>query len=85
MILGVFRLRRSEPATERPFVAWGYPFTGVICAIGWTAVAVLISVGSLSSTLFGLAAIIIAIPVYHLLRKWRHLDAPPEANNQRTG
>jgi APA family basic amino acid/polyamine antiporter len=79
MVLGVFRLRRSEPATERPFVAWGYPFTGVVCAIGWSAVAVLISVGSPSSTLFGLAAIIVAIPVYHLLRKWRHLDELSES------
>jgi APA family basic amino acid/polyamine antiporter len=80
MVLGVFRLRRSEPNAERPFVAWGYPFTGVVCAIGWSAVAVLISVGSVSSTLFGLAAIIVAIPVYYLLRKWRHLDELSESH-----
>ena len=79
LVLGVFRLRRSEPNTERPFVAWGYPYTGVICAVGWTAVAILISLGSLSSTLFGLAAIIVAIPVFLMLRKWRHLDGQPVA------
>jgi APA family basic amino acid/polyamine antiporter len=80
MVLGVFRLRRSEPNAERPFVAWGYPFTGVVCAIGWSAVAVLISVSSVSSTLFGLAAMIVAIPVSYLLRKWRHLDELSESH-----
>jgi len=84
LALGVFYLRRIEPAAERPFVAWGYPYTGLVCVVGWTGMATLVSIGSLSSTLFGGVAIIAAIPVYLLLRKWRHLDEPPLANVQET-
>ncbi|MDH3553162.1 MAG: APC family permease, partial [Gammaproteobacteria bacterium] len=39
LVVGVFRLRRQEPDAERPFRAWGFPATGVVCALGWTAVA----------------------------------------------
>ncbi|MCG8467837.1 MAG: amino acid permease [Gemmatimonadetes bacterium] len=42
--LGVFVLRRREPELERPYRAWGYPFTPIVflALTGWTLVYLLI-------------------------------------------
>ncbi len=73
-ILGVFWLRRKEPDTERPHRAWGFPFVGWVIAIGWTGMSVFVAVGSPESAIFAMAAILVAFPVYQLLRRVRHLD-----------
>ncbi|MDH3613796.1 MAG: APC family permease [Gammaproteobacteria bacterium] len=73
LIVGVFRLRRQEPDAERPFRAWGFPATGVICAIGWTAVAVFVAVTNPMSALSGVVLTLISAPVYLWLKRRRHL------------
>jgi amino acid transporter len=73
LVLGVFRLRSKEPEAERPFRAWGFPYTGIICGIGWTAIALFVAATSLDSTIFGAVLILIAVPIYHLLKRIRHL------------
>lgn len=74
LVLGVFKLRKTEPETARPFSAWGFPYTGIICAIGWVSIATYVAVTSRESTLYGAILIVIALPVYLLLRRVRHLD-----------
>ena len=73
LVIGVFRLRRQEPNTERPFRAWGFPATGVICAVGWTAVAVFVAVTNPDSTLYGVILTVISVPVYLYLKRRRQL------------
>ena len=73
LVIGVFRLRRQEPDTERPFRAWGFPATGVICAAGWTAVAVFVAVTNPDSTLYGVILTAISVPVYLYLKRRRQL------------
>lgn len=75
LIVGVFRLRRQEPATERPFRAWGFPLTGVICAAGWLAIGSFVTYTNPESALYGLLMLLISAPVYIWLKRHRHLDA----------
>ena len=74
LVLGVFRLRRTEPDTVRPFVAWGFPYTGLVCAIGWSLIALFVAFTSLESTLYGSLLVLIAFPVFLLIKRARHLD-----------
>ena len=83
LVIGVFRLRRQEPNTERPFRAWGFPATGVICAVGWTAVAVFVAVTNPDSTLYGVILTVISVPVYLYLKRRRQLG--DEAHGPESG
>jgi len=80
LIIGVFRLRRQEPDAERPFRAWGFPATGIICGLGWTAVAIFVAVTNPMSALSGLILTLISVPVYQWLKRRRHLGEQPAAN-----
>lgn len=77
LIVGVFRLRRQEPDAARPFRAWGFPATGVICALGWFAIAIFVAVTNPASALSGVALTAISLPVYHWLKRQRHLGEDP--------
>lgn len=74
LIVGVFRLRKQEPDVERSFRAWGYPATGVICAIGWMAVAIFVAVTNPMSALSGLLLTMLSVPVYYWLRNRRSIS-----------
>jgi APA family basic amino acid/polyamine antiporter len=76
LIIGVFRLRRSEADAERPFRAWGFPATGVICAVGWSAVALFVAFTNPLSALSGVFLTLISAPVYLWLKHQRHLGEP---------
>jgi APA family basic amino acid/polyamine antiporter len=73
LVIGVFRLRRKAPDASRPFRAWGFPFTGVICAIGWIAVAVFVAVMDLRSSAYALILTAISVPVFLWLKSRRGL------------
>ena len=75
LIVGVFRLRRQEPATERPFRAWGFPLTGVVCALGWLAIGSFVTYTNPESALYGLLLVLISAPVYIWLQRHRQLGA----------
>jgi APA family basic amino acid/polyamine antiporter len=74
LIAGVFRLRKQEPDTERPFRAWGFPATGIICGLGWTAIALFVAMTNPTSAVSGLLLTLISWPVYQWLKRRRHLD-----------
>lgn len=38
MIVGILVLRKREPDTERPYRAWGHPYSTILCLIAWTIV-----------------------------------------------
>jgi APA family basic amino acid/polyamine antiporter len=74
LVLGVFKLRKTEPETARPFSAWGFPYSGIFCAVGWVLIATYVAVTSLESTLYGVLLILLALPVFLVLRRVRHLE-----------
>ena len=38
LIIGVLILRRREPDTDRPYRAWGHPYSTILCLVAWTIV-----------------------------------------------
>ncbi|MGK2926610.1 MAG: APC family permease [Lysobacterales bacterium] len=73
MVLGVFRLRRRRADAERPYRAWGFPLTGVICAVGWIAIAAFVGLMDLKSAGYSLALAAVSVPVFLWLKRKRDL------------
>ncbi|MDH3266472.1 MAG: hypothetical protein OEM25_05860, partial [Gammaproteobacteria bacterium] len=65
------RLRKQEPDAERPFSAWGFPATGVICGTGWTMIGLFVAWTNPMSALSGLLLVLISVPVYISLKNRR--------------
>jgi APA family basic amino acid/polyamine antiporter len=73
MVVGVFRLRRRSPEAARPFRAWGFPFSGVVCILGWSALTLFIGLMDLKSAGYSLALAAISVPVFLGLKRRRGL------------
>jgi len=66
--LSVFVLRRREPEKERPYRAWGYPWTTGLALIG----SVLFLVGTIASdtrnSLYALGLLAVSYPLFRLMK-----------------
>ncbi len=73
-ILGVFVLRRTQPAAERPYRAFGYPVVPALYIAIASAIALdlLVSPKTRGNTWPGVAIVLAGVPVYYL---WRRLAA----------
>lgn len=67
--ISVFVLRRREPQKERPYRAWGYPWTTGLALIG----SVVFLAGAIASdtrnSLYALALLAVSYPVFRLVKK----------------
>jgi APA family basic amino acid/polyamine antiporter len=67
--ISVFVLRRREPEKERPYRAWGYPWTTGISLIG----SVLFLAGAIASdtenSIYALLLLGVSYPVFWLMKK----------------
>ena len=63
-VAAVFVLRRREPNAERPFSAWGYPFTPALFVVVGTATVLNAVYSAPYTTLAGLAVMAAGIPLY---------------------
>lgn len=70
--VSVFVLRRREPDKERPYRAWGYPWTTALVLIG----SILFLAGAIASdttnSLYALALLAVSYPVFRLLKLSKH-------------
>lgn len=66
--ISVFVLRRREPDKERPYRAWGYPWTTGLAIVG----SVLFLIGAIASdtrnSIYALALLGVSYPLFRLLR-----------------
>lgn len=62
-------LRRREPDLERPFRAWGYPWTTMVVIIGAVAFLVGAILGDTTNAFYALILIAVSYPLY-LVAKW---------------
>jgi APA family basic amino acid/polyamine antiporter len=66
--ISVFVLRRREPNKERPYRAWGYPWTTALALIG----SILFLVGAIASdtrnSIYALALLAVSYPVFRFVR-----------------
>lgn len=75
MALALFVLRRREPALPRPFKAFAYPFAPLVFALVATAVFVSFLIHDPTGSLFAMAALAAAYPLYWWMRRKRRLAA----------
>jgi len=71
LILGVIILRQREPYAERPYRAWGHPWTSYISLVIWVFIALFQVVAEYETAIY--AAIIVAIswPMYQIILRSR--------------
>ncbi len=69
--LSLFLLRRNEPDLERPYRAWGYPWTTGIALVG----SIIFLIGSMvtdrQNAPYALLLLAVSYPVYWLLKRFR--------------
>jgi APA family basic amino acid/polyamine antiporter len=67
--ISVFVLRRREPEQERPFRAWGYPWTTGLALVGSIAFLMGVIAGDTRNSIYALALLGISYPTFKLLRR----------------
>jgi APA family basic amino acid/polyamine antiporter len=69
MIVGVLILRRREPDGDRPYRAWGHPYSTIVCLIGWTIVTLFQAYAERETALYAVAMVAVSYPVYRYLAR----------------
>lgn len=68
-IAGIFRLRKTEPDTNRPYRAFGYPLLPLLYIAITSTICIILLVYSPLNTLIGLFIVALGIPIYFLTAK----------------
>lgn len=71
VLMGVVILRRRQPEAERPYRAWGHPFSTAACLVGWTLIVAYQTVAEWQTALYAVALVAVAWPVYRYLTRHR--------------
>jgi len=70
LIVGVLILRQREPDSERPYRAWGHPYSTIVCLIGWMLITAFQAFAERETAVYALAMVSVSWPVYrYLVRK----------------
>jgi APA family basic amino acid/polyamine antiporter len=69
VILGVIILRRREPGSQRPFRAWGHPYSTFFCLAGWTVITLFQAYTERETALYAVAMVAVSWPVYWYLSR----------------
>ncbi|MDR6562104.1 MULTISPECIES: amino acid permease [unclassified Arcicella] len=65
-IIGIFRLRITQPNLPRPYKAFGYPFLPLIYIFSASVISISLLIYRPSFTLPGLVIVLLGIPAYYL-------------------
>jgi basic amino acid/polyamine antiporter, APA family len=76
-IVALFVLRRTRPAAERPYRAFGYPWLPAFYIFAASVIALVLVLYRTQTTWPGLAIVLSGVPAYLL---WRRLGAQPAAD-----
>jgi APA family basic amino acid/polyamine antiporter len=71
-IAGVFRLRFTQPNTERPYRTFGYPILPALYVAGAATILVVLFVYRTATTWPGLVIVLLGVPVYFA---WKRKNA----------
>ena len=72
LIVGVLILRKREPDSERPYRAWGHPYSTGFCLLGWTLVTLFQAFAERETAMYAVAMVAVSWPVYlYLVRRPR--------------
>ncbi len=76
-IVGIFVLRRTRPAAERPYRAFGYPVVPALYVAGAGLILLMLFLYRPTTTWPGLVIVLLGLPVYWLWRGTPGDDAGP--------
>jgi APA family basic amino acid/polyamine antiporter len=65
----LFVLRRREPHAERPYRAWGHPFTTGLALLASVVFLIGAAASDLLSSFYAMGLLVLSFPVYLLIRK----------------
>jgi basic amino acid/polyamine antiporter, APA family len=68
-VLGIFRLRKTQPNAERPYRAFGYPVLPTLYIAGAGVILAVLFLFKPATTLPGLAIVATGFPIYFLWRR----------------
>jgi len=69
LIIGILILRKREPDAERPYRAWGHPYSTIVCLIAWAAVTLFQAYAEKETALYAVALVAVSWPVYRYLAR----------------
>ncbi len=69
LIVGVLILRKREPDAERPYRAWGHPYSTIVCLIGWTIITLFQAYAERETAIYAVAMVAVSWPVYRYLAR----------------
>jgi APA family basic amino acid/polyamine antiporter len=80
LIAGVIILRSRQPDADRPYRAWGHPWSTYACLFGWIVLALFQLVAQIETAAYAAIMVVVSWPVYRLLVRSRsnHLIKPKE-------
>ena len=64
-IIGIFRLRRTQPDTPRPYKAIGYPILPIIYILSASVICLMLLIYRYNSSLPGLGIVLLGIPLFY--------------------
>jgi APA family basic amino acid/polyamine antiporter len=67
LIAGVLILRSSQPDADRPYRAWGHPWSTYSCLLGWVLIAIFEAVAEIETGVYAAIMVAISWPVYRYL------------------
>ncbi len=69
LIIGVIVLRRREPKSERPYRAWGHPYSTVLCLVGWLLITLFQGYAERETAIYAVLMIAASWPVYRYVSR----------------
>lgn len=81
-IAGLFVLRRTQPNTERPYKAFGYPLVPALYILAATAILLVLLFYRTETSWPGLLIVLAGLPVYWLWRSNQSPAAKPQSPRQ---
>jgi len=67
LIVGVIILRSRQPDADRPYRAWGHPWSTYTCLVGWLLISLFQAVAEIHTAAYAAIMVAISWPVYRTI------------------
>ena len=69
LIAGVIILRLRQPEADRPYRAWGYPWSTYTCLLGWIGLSLFQAANEIDTAIYAVILTAVSWPVYRALMR----------------
>jgi len=67
LIGGVIVLRSRQPEADRPYLAWGHPWSTYLCLIGWFVLSLFQAIAEIHTAVYAAIMVALSWPVYKII------------------